>query len=159
MTAAATSLTVNGRPHAFDLPPDTPLVSVLRQDLGLKGTRVGCNEGRCGACTVLVDGRPAQSCTTPLWSVADRAVTTIEALSAEGQPGPIQRAFLQEQAAQCAYCINGIVMSLHGLLTRDTPADRHEIMDTLEERHLCRCGAHLRILRAIDRLIAPEAAA
>jgi nicotinate dehydrogenase subunit A len=154
--ADSLTLTVNGHAHSTILPADTPLVSLLRQDLGLKGTRVGCNEGRCGACTVLVNGRPVQSCTTPLWSVADRDVTTIEALSSDGQPGRIQQAFLQEQAAQCAYCINGIMMSLHGLLMRDTPAPRHEIMETLEERHLCRCGAHLRILRAIERLMTPD---
>ena len=156
--ANAVGLTVNGAPQSTDLPPDTPLVSLLRQDLGLKGTRVGCNEGRCGACTVLVDGRPTQSCTTPLWSVANRAVTTIEALSRDGVPGRIQQAFLHEQAAQCAYCINGIIMSLHGLLSRAPPADRAEILDVLEERHLCRCGAHLRILRAIDGLLATNGA-
>jgi aerobic-type carbon monoxide dehydrogenase small subunit (CoxS/CutS family) len=152
------SLTVNGQVREVPLPGDTPLLTVLRQDLGLKGTRFGCGEERCGACMVLVDGRPLQSCSTPLWAAEGKAVTTIEGLSAGGEPGLLQRAFLDEQAAQCGYCINGIIMSLAGLLaSRPTPT-RGEILQFLDERHLCRCGAHPRILRALDRALSLKAA-
>lgn len=148
------SFNVNGVAVNVTAAEDLSLLLALRQDLDLKGTRVGCAQGNCGACTVLLDGRPIQSCTTPLYMVADRNVVTIEGLMQDGAPGALQQNFLDEQAAQCGYCINGILMTVTGLLGRTPPADRHEIVETLDERHLCRCGAQGRILRAIDRAIA-----
>lgn len=147
MSDAAISFEVNGAPVSLSLPEDTPLVHVLRHDLGCKGARLGCGEGQCGACTVLIDGRAVQSCDTPLWSVAGRSVVTIEGLG----ESPLRQLFLDEQAAQCGFCINGIIMSLTALLARDPPASRAEILEHLDERHLCRCGAQARILRVIDR--------
>ena len=145
---------VNGAAVHVTAAEDLSLLLALRQDLDLKGTRVGCAQGNCGACTVLLDGTPIQSCTTPLYTVADRSVQTIEGLARDDAPGPLQRAFLDEQAAQCGYCINGIIMTVTGMLGRTPPASRHEIVEVLDERHLCRCGAQGRILRAIDRAIA-----
>jgi aerobic-type carbon monoxide dehydrogenase small subunit (CoxS/CutS family) len=151
-------ITVNGQPRQLRLSPDTAVLTVLRQDLGLLGTRVGCTEGHCGACTVLLDGRPVQSCNLPLWSVAGHSIRTIEGVAANGTPGFVQHAFLEEQAGQCGYCINGIMMTVTGLLEQTPPATRHEILRHLDERHLCRCGAQPRILRAVDRAIAMAAA-
>ena len=150
-------LNVNGAAVSVTAAEDLSLLLALRQDLDLKGTRVGCAQGNCGACTVLLDGRPIQSCTAPLYMVASRNIVTIEGLTSDGAPGKLQRAFLDEQAAQCGYCINGIIMTVSGLLGRTPPADRHEIVEVLDERHLCRCGAQGRILRAIDRAIADRA--
>lgn len=142
-------LIVNGQVRDVRLPPDTPLLSVLRNDLGLLGSRPGCQMGRCGACTVHIDGRAVQSCTTPLWSAADRIVITVE--TERGTIARVRAAFLDEQAAQCGYCVNGIMMTVAALL--DGPKrDRAEVLHILDERHLCRCGAHPRMLRAIDRL-------
>ena len=148
------ALNVNGTAVTLTAAEDLSLLLALRQDLDLKGTRVGCAQGNCGACTVLLDGQPIQSCTTPLYTVANRSVQTIEGLNRDGAPGALQRNFLDEQAAQCGYCINGIIMTVTGLLGRTPPASRHEIVEVLDERHLCRCGAQGRILRAIDRAIA-----
>ena len=148
------TLVVNGRTVAVEVPAETTLLQALRHDLGLKGTRVGCTEGYCGACTVLLDGRPVQSCNTPLWAAEGKAVTTIEGLAPQGMLGPVQEAFLQEQAAQCGYCTNGIIMTVAGLLSQSPPASRASIVETLDERHICRCGAQPRILKAIDRAIA-----
>lgn len=141
---------VNGIERELRADPSTPLLYILRNDLGLKGTRFGCGEGQCGACTVLVDGKPLQSCDTPLWSAAGRDVTTVEGLSAGGVLHPIQQAFLDEQAAQCGYCINGIMMSAAALLARNPDPDEAAIAAALD-RNLCRCGTHVRILRAIAR--------
>jgi nicotinate dehydrogenase subunit A len=149
-TPAITRITVNGIDHQLALDPDISVLNVLRHDLGLTGTRVGCTEGHCGACTVLVDGRPVQTCNLPLWSAAGRAITTIEGLSDDDRPGPVQQAFLDEQAGQCGYCLNGIIMTVTGLLAQDPVVDRAGILAVLDERHLCRCGAQPRILRAID---------
>jgi aerobic-type carbon monoxide dehydrogenase small subunit (CoxS/CutS family) len=146
-------LTVNGQLHQLRASPDTPLLMVLREDLNLLGTRIGCTEGQCGACTALLDGKPVQTCNLPLWSIAGRRITTIEALSVNGQPGPVQRAFLAEQAAQCGYCVNGIIMTVTAMLDQQPPATRAEILGQLDERHLCRCGAQPRILKAIDRAL------
>jgi aerobic-type carbon monoxide dehydrogenase small subunit (CoxS/CutS family) len=152
-------ISVNGQLRQLSLSPDTAVLTVLRQDLGLMGTRVGCTEGHCGACTVLLDGRPVQSCNLPLWSVAGHSLRTIEGVAASnGAPGLVQHAFLDEQAGQCGYCINGIMMTVTGMLEQTPPATRHEILQQLDERHLCRCGAQPRILRAIDRAIAMAAA-
>ena len=154
MSDPAISFEVNGAPASVNLPGDTPLVHVLRHNLGFKGARLGCGEGQCGACTVLVDGKPVQSCDAPLWSVEGRRVTTVEGLGA----GPLQKLFLDEQAAQCGFCINGIIMSLTGLLARSPRATRAEIVAYLDERHLCRCGAQARILRVLDRALQDSAA-
>ncbi|MBC7584537.1 MAG: 2Fe-2S iron-sulfur cluster binding domain-containing protein, partial [Tardiphaga sp.] len=122
---------VNGAAVTVTAAEDLSLLLALRQDLDLKGTRVGCAQGNCGACTVLLDGQPIQSCTTPLYTVANRNVVTIEGLTRNGAPGALQRDFLDEQAAQCGYCINGIIMTVTGLLGRTPPADRREIVETL----------------------------
>ena len=144
------NLCVNGTEHIVSSEDDTPLLYILRNDLGLKGTRFGCGEGNCGACTVLLDGRAVPSCTTPLWSVPGHEITTIEGLGAPGSLHPIQQAFIDEQAAQCGYCINGIMMSAKALLdVHPVPTDVQ--VATALERNLCRCGAHFRVLRAIER--------
>jgi nicotinate dehydrogenase subunit A len=137
---------------------DTSLLTALRHDLGLKGTRIGCADGNCGACTVMIDGMPAQSCTTPLWAVEGRAVQTIEGVVSDGRTGDLPSNFLTEQAAQCGYCINGIIMTVSGMLARTPPASRAQIVAMLDERHLCRCGTQVRILRAVDRAIAEHTA-
>jgi nicotinate dehydrogenase subunit A len=147
------ALQVNGAHRAVSAEPDTPLVYLLRNDLGLKGTRFGCGTGHCGACTVLMDGNAVQSCDTPLWSAAGRAITTIEGLGSAAHPHPLQQAFLDEQAAQCGYCISGIVMSAAALLEHNRDPSDAEIAAALD-RHLCRCGTHVRILRAIKRAAA-----
>jgi aerobic-type carbon monoxide dehydrogenase small subunit (CoxS/CutS family) len=154
---STTRLDVNGITRQLSVAPDTPLLTVLRQDLGLKGVRFGCGEERCGACMVLVDGRPQHSCKTPVSAVDQRTVTTIEGLSTQGAPGLVQRIFLEEQAAQCGYCTNGIIISLAGLLRRRPLPSYDEILHFLDERHLCRCGAHPRILRAVVRALAEAA--
>jgi len=145
------TLRVNGRAREVAAEPNTPLLYVLRNDLGLKGTRFGCGVGHCGACTVLVDGNAVQSCDTPLWSASGREITTIEGLGSAEQPHPLQQAFLGEQAAQCGYCINGIIMAAAALLKRTPRPTDAEIAAALD-RNLCRCGTHVRILRAIRRV-------
>ena len=141
---------VNGVEREVRAEPATPLLYILRNDLQLKGTRFGCGEGHCGACTVLVDGKPLQSCDTPLWSAAGHEITTVEGLARDGAPHPVQQAFLDEQAAQCGYCINGIMMSAVALLERNPDPGEAEIAAALD-RNLCRCGTHVRILRAVGR--------
>lgn len=141
-------LRVNGAERPVEAAPATPLVYVLRNDLGLKGTRLGCGTGHCGACTVLLDGNAVQSCDTPLWSASRREITTIEGLAAARHP--LVSAFVEEQAMQCGYCINGIVMSAAALLGRNPDPDDAAIAAALD-RNLCRCGTHVRILRAIRR--------
>jgi nicotinate dehydrogenase subunit A len=144
------TLRVNGREHRVSAEAKTPLVYILRNDLKLKGTRFGCGQGNCGACTVLIDGNPVQSCDTPLWSVTGHEITTIEGLGSAVAPGRLQQAFIDEQAMQCGYCINGIIMSAEALLARKPAPTDAEIAQALE-RNLCRCGAHVRVLRAIKR--------
>jgi nicotinate dehydrogenase subunit A len=150
------SMNVNGASVSVTAVEDLSLLMALRQDLDLRGTRVGCSQGNCGACSVLLDGQPIQSCTTPLYMVANRNVVTIEGLTNDGAPGKLQQIFLDEQAAQCGYCINGIIVTVTGLLGRTPPADYHQIIAALDERHLCRCGAQGRILRAIERAICEQ---
>jgi nicotinate dehydrogenase subunit A len=128
------------------------LLYLLRNDLDCKGTRFGCGTGDCGACTVLLDGRAVQSCTTPLWSLTGQQVTTVEGLAHDPVGVLVREAFLQEQAAQCGYCINGIIISVTALLHRNATPGRIEVMEALN-RHLCRCGTHVRILRAVQRAI------
>jgi nicotinate dehydrogenase subunit A len=146
-------LTVNGAAHEVCAPADTPLLYVLRNDLGLKGTRFGCGSGECGACFVIIDGRAVPACDTPLWSAAGKSITTVEGLAADGTPHALQRAFIDEQAGQCGFCLSGILMSAAALLRANKRPSDAEIRAALE-RNLCRCGAHNRILRAIRRAAA-----
>ena len=146
----ATTLTVNGKHHVISAEPETPLLYVLRNDLQLKGARFGCGLGQCGACTVLVDGKPVQSCDFPLSAAAGKVVLTIEGLSGNGRPHPLQQAFIDEQAAQCGYCVTGIIMTAKALLDANPHPSDTEIRTALKG-NLCRCGTHQRILRAIRR--------
>ncbi|MDB5945781.1 MAG: (2Fe-2S)-binding protein [Ramlibacter sp.] len=145
--------TLNGSAADVDGDPNAPLLYLLRNDCGAKGVRFGCGQGNCGACTVLIDGHPQQSCTMPNWSAVDRQVTTTEGLAADPVGAIVLQAFLEEQAAQCGYCINGIMVSLTGLLKQD-PGPGDAALKACLNRHLCRCGTHLRILRAAHRAIA-----
>ena len=145
-------LRVNATEHVISAEADTPLLYILRNDLGLKGTRFGCGEGNCGACTVLLDGRAVQSCTTPLWSAPGHEITTIEGLGAPDSLHAIQQAFIDEQAAQCGYCINGIMMSVKALLDVH-PAPTEAQIGAALQRNLCRCGTHVRVLRAIRHAV------
>lgn len=150
------ALHVNGVPHSFALPSHTRLLPVLRNDLGLNGAKFGCGLGECGACTVLVDGRAARACCLPLSSVAGRSVTTLEGLCEEGGPGRVQRAFIAEQAAQCGYCLSGMIMAAEALLRRRPLPSDMEIRAALSH-NLCRCGTHIEILRAVHRAAAAPA--
>jgi nicotinate dehydrogenase subunit A len=143
-------LTVNGREHEISSDPDTPLLYVLRDELALNGARFGCGLGQCGACTVIVDGNAVFSCVTPLLLAAGKSVTTVEGLGTAHEPGPMQRAFIQEQAAQCGYCIPGMMMRAHALLQKNPRASDADIRAALQP-NLCRCGTHMRILRAVRR--------
>jgi len=146
----AITLTVNGKSHSVSAEPETALLYVLRNDLKLKGARFGCGLGQCGACTVLVDGKPVQSCDFPLSAAAGKSITTIEGLAPDGELHPLQAAFIAEQAAQCGYCVTGIIMAAKALLDANPrPADA-EIRSALKG-NLCRCGTHQRILNAIKR--------
>jgi nicotinate dehydrogenase subunit A len=146
----AIQLTVNGTRQSIDTDPETPLLYVLRNDLKLNGAKFGCGLGQCGACTVMVDGKAALSCVTPLLLVQGRAVTTVEGLGTLDRPGPMQQAFIEAQAAQCGYCIPGMMMRAQALLQEKPEADDRDIREALEF-NLCRCGTHMRILRAIHR--------
>ncbi len=144
------TLLVNGVSRTLDVDPDTPLLYVLRNDLDLHGPKFGCGLAQCGACTVLMDGVAIRSCVTPVSRVEQRKITTLEGLGSVARPHPIQKAFIEEQAAQCGYCINGMIMTAKALLDRSpTPTDG-EIKQALAG-NLCRCGTHLRILRAVRR--------
>jgi nicotinate dehydrogenase subunit A len=145
-------LTVNGHPASVTVDPDTPLLYVLRNDLKLKGTRFGCGVGSCGSCTVMLDGHAVQSCDVPIWSVQERSVTTVEGLGTPERPHPVQQAFIDEQAAQCGYCINGMMLSLASLLQKTSEPSDEALLGALE-RHLCRCGTHMRILKAARRAV------
>ena len=142
-----TSLVVNGERVEVDRPDDTPLLTVLRDALGLVGSRFGCGQGLCGACMVLVNGTPVPSCDTPLWQVEDASVVTVEGLAAEG-PNAVQAALLDHQAAQCGFCISGIVVAATALLEKEPSASAEDVAEALD-RNLCRCGAHQRIVEAI----------
>ena len=144
------TLDVNGRRHEVDDDPDTPLLYVLRGTLGLNAAKFGCGLGQCGACTVMVDSRAVLSCITPVSAVASRRVTTVEGLGTAERPGPMQRAFIEEQAAQCGYCIPGMMMRAQALLQSTPDASEEQIRRALEP-NLCRCGTHMRILRAVGR--------
>lgn len=142
--------TVNGALSEIEASPDTPLLYVLRNDLALKGTRFGCGSGQCGACFVLVDGHPTPACDTPLWSVAGKGITTVEGLGAGGALHPLQNAFLAEQAAQCGFCMSGILISAAALLAKNPQPTESEVRAALD-RNLCRCGSHNRVVRAVLR--------
>src|SRR5437868_15079595 len=144
------TLKVNGHDHQVDAAPDTPLLYVLRDDLKLNAAKFGCGLGQCGSCTVIVDGNAVLSCVTPLVLLQGKQVTTLEGLGTIDTPAPIQRAFMEEQAAQCGYCIAGMMMRAQSLLQRNPHATDAEIRAQLEP-NLCRCGTHMRILRAVRR--------
>jgi nicotinate dehydrogenase subunit A len=143
-------LTVNGKAHDVDVEPDTPLLYVLRNELALNGAKFGCGLGQCGACTVLLDGKPVFSCLVPVAALRDRQVRTLEGLSVDGKPGPVSAAFEAEQAAQCGYCIAGMIVRAHALLER-TPRPSEDELRAHLAPNLCRCGTHMRILRAVRR--------
>jgi nicotinate dehydrogenase subunit A len=142
-----TSLVVNGEQVEVDRPDGTPLLTVLRDQLGLVGSRFGCGQGLCGACVVLLDGSPVPSCNTPLWQAADARVVTVEGMAADG-PSPVQQSLIEHQAAQCGYCISGIVVRATALL-EETPDPSAAQVSAALERHLCRCGTHQRIVEAV----------
>ena len=144
------TLNVNGQRYEVGAEPETPLLYALRNDLRLKCARFGCGLGQCGSCTVLVDGKPVQSCDFPLSAAAGKAITTIEGLAANGKPHPLQRAFIDEQAAQCGYCITGIIMTAKALLDANPRPSEADIRAALKG-NLCRCGTHQRIIRAVQR--------
>ncbi|MBV8032430.1 MAG: (2Fe-2S)-binding protein [Betaproteobacteria bacterium] len=150
-------LRVNGASHEVQAEPKTPLLYILRNDLKLKGARFGCGAGQCGACTVLLDGNAVQSCDTPLWAADGHDITTIEGLGSQDKPHALQKAFLDEQAAQCGYCVNGIIMSAAALLAKKKSPTDAEIVEALG-RNLCRCGTHTRILKAIRRAAEAQSA-
>jgi nicotinate dehydrogenase subunit A len=145
------TLTVNGKAVAIDADDaQMPLLYALRDDLGLHGPRFGCGLGQCGACTVHVDGKAVRSCTMPVAAVAGKKVVTLEGLGRPGKPHPLQKAFVDEQAVQCGYCINGMIMQAAALLQTNRKPSEQEIKAALAE-NLCRCGTHLRIVRAVKR--------
>lgn len=139
---------MNGRVRQVQADDNTALLYVLRNHLGLKGTRFGCGLGVCGACGVLVDGHRVYSCDTPLWSVLGKEVTTVEGLGADGEAHPVARAIVEHQAAQCGYCMSGIVVSAAALLTTNPEPSESDVRSALDD-NLCRCGAHNRVVRAV----------
>lgn len=147
---AKISLTVNGKTHSVDAEPDTPLLYVLRDNLELHGPKFGCGLGQCGACTVIIDGDAVRSCVVPVSKVGTRAVTTLEGLGTTKKPHPVQQAFIDEQAAQCGYCINGMIMTTTAFLGRNKNPSEADIKRALAG-NLCRCGTHVRIARAVKR--------
>jgi len=146
----AVSLKVNGASHSTPAEPDTPLLYVLRNDLFLAGAKFGCGLAQCGACTVLVDGKATRSCVTPIGTLGNSEITTIEALGTIEKPHPLQKAFIDEQAAQCGYCINGMIMKAKELLDQKPHPSDTDVREALAG-HLCRCGTHNRIVAAVVR--------
>jgi nicotinate dehydrogenase subunit A len=144
------TLKVNGQIYQIDAEADTPLLYVLRDDLKLNAAKFGCGLGQCGSCTVIVDGKAVLSCVTPLVLLEGKQVTTLEGLGTISEPAPIQRAFMEEQAAQCGYCIAGMMMRAQALLQKNSKPTDEEIRAELQP-NLCRCGTHMRILRAVRR--------
>jgi nicotinate dehydrogenase subunit A len=144
-------LTVNGRAVSVTVEnEETPLIAVLRNELGLMGTRFGCGLEQCGCCMVLIDDAPQKSCAKPIWSIAGMSITTVEGLGTPERPHPLQQAFIDEQAGQCGYCLSGILISAKALLDRNPKPTRAEIAKALDD-NICRCGSHNRILRAVER--------
>ena len=146
----AVSLKVNGASRSVPAEPDTPLLYVLRNDLELNGAKFGCGAAQCGACTVLVDGQAVRSCVTAIGTLANAEITTLEGLGTIEKPHALQRAFIEEQAAQCGYCINGMIMSAKALLDKNPHPSEGDVRQALAG-NLCRCGTHNRIVRAILR--------
>jgi len=146
----ALNIKVNGAMHSVPAEPDTPLLYVLRNHLGLNSAKFGCGLAQCGACTVLVDGKPVRSCVTSIDTLGQSEVTTLEGLGTVERPHPLQVAFMTEQAAQCGYCIAGMIMTANALLDRNSQASAAEVRQELAE-NLCRCGTHNRIVRAVLR--------
>jgi nicotinate dehydrogenase subunit A len=150
MTQSMIRLKVNGRIHDVDAAPDTALLYVLRNDLALNGPKYGCGLGECGTCTVLIDGIAARACVIPIEACCGREITTLEGLGSRERPDPVQQAFIEEQAAQCGYCLNGMIMTTKALLAINPRPSEQELREALRY-NLCRCGAHVEILRAAMR--------
>lgn len=146
----AVTIKVNGASRAVPAEPDTPLLYVLRNDFALNGAKFGCGLAQCGACTVLIDGKPVRSCITTIGSVGNSEVTTLEGLGTPDKPHPLQKAFIEEQAAQCGYCVSGMIMSAKELLDRNPKATEADVKEALSG-NLCRCGTHNRIVGAVLR--------
>jgi len=145
---------VNGRAVSVAVAnEEAPLLDILRNELGLMGTRFGCGLEQCGCCVVLIDGQPVKSCARPVWNIAGRNVTTIEGLGTPDRPHPLQQAFIEEQAGQCGYCLSGILITAKALLDRNPSPSRADIAQALDD-NLCRCGTHNRILRAVEKAAA-----
>jgi nicotinate dehydrogenase subunit A len=144
------NLKINGRDHSLDVDPATPLLYVLSDDLGLNGPKFGCGLGQCGACTVIVKGQAIRSCITPVRAVAGSEITTLEGLGTIDKPHPLQRAFIEEQAAQCGFCLNGVILTAKAYLDKNPKATGAEIQQALSNV-LCRCFTNVRMLRAIER--------
>jgi nicotinate dehydrogenase subunit A len=147
------NLTVNGEARVVDVDPDTPLLYVLRDNLALKGPKFGCGLGQCGACTVHVAGEAVRSCGLPMDALSNRAVTTLEGLGTSTKPSKLQQAFIDEQAAQCGYCVNGMIMTSVALLAKNKSPSEADIRAALAD-NLCRCGTHKRIVAAVKRAAA-----
>ncbi len=146
----ALSINVNGQAHSSEAAPDTPLLYVLRNDLGLNGAKYGCGVSQCGACTVLVEGKAVRSCVTAMSAAGGRKITTLEGLAVGGKLHPLQQAFMDEQAAQCGFCANGMIMTAKAFLDRNPQPSEAQIRKALAA-NLCRCGTHNRIVRAVQR--------
>jgi nicotinate dehydrogenase subunit A len=146
----ALQITVNGQQQSIEAAPDTPLLYVLRDNLGLAGPRFGCGLSQCGACTVQLNGNPVRSCVTPVSRVGDQPVVTLEGLGTPADPHPLQQAFIAEQAGECAFCVNGVIMVAAALLTQNSSPSEADIKQALNG-NLCRCGSHLRFVRAVQR--------
>ena len=146
----ATSIAVNGKTHSVEAAGDTPLLYVLRNDLELNGAKYGCGFAQCGACTVVIDGKAVRSCVTPLAAASGKAITTIEGIGTNAEPHALQKAFVAEQAAQCGYCTNGMIMTAKTLLDKNPRPTEAQIRKALAATY-CRCGTHNRIVRAVQR--------
>lgn len=153
MAIRSIHLKLNGSTRAVQAEESTPLLYVLRNDCNLKGTRFGCGAGQCGSCHVLLDGASVPACDTPLWAVEGKVVVTVEGLGEGGVLHPLQQAFIDEQAAQCGYCLSGILISAAALLQQHPNPSEAEVREALD-KHLCRCGSHNRIVRAVMRAAA-----
>jgi nicotinate dehydrogenase subunit A len=150
LAMAMISLKVNGKSHVVDTDPSTPLLYVLRNDLGMHGPRFGCGLGQCGACTIVLNGESRRSCRVPVTEAQGRDILTLEGLGSVAHPHPLQTAFIEEQAAQCGYCMNGMIMEAKVLLDKKPHPSVGEIKQALNN-NLCRCGSHLRVIRAVQR--------
>ena len=152
------TLNVNGQDHTIQAQPESMLLYALRDNIGLHGPKFGCGLSECGACTVIMDGNAIHSCVTPLSMAAGHKITTLEGLGTVEKPNPLQQAFIDEQAAQCGYCINGMIMTAQAFLDKNPKPSRDDIKQALTG-NLCRCGTHMRIVRAVERAAARNAAA